>query len=146
MLLGFVRPVEGVEIDRKLNEGVAVERRVRRHPLIRLERELRLLHRLVKIGQREQRHRMGRREIERELQIDEADILAPAPSERGAETIQHLGRARLRGIDQTGGSLPPFLIVSVADVISGCCGSCSSNNLKIFSASSLNSLRDAQLP
>ena len=43
---------------------------------------------------------MRRREIERELQIDEAEILAAAPAERRAEPIEHLGGAGLRRVDQ----------------------------------------------
>ena len=56
--------------------------------------------RFVEIGEREQRQRVRRREIERELQIDEAEILAAAPAERGAETVEHLGGAGLREFDQ----------------------------------------------
>ena len=43
---------------------------------------------------------MRRREIERELEIDEAEILAATTPERGAEPIKHLGGARLRRVDQ----------------------------------------------
>src|SRR6516164_6507130 len=45
---------------------------------------------------------MGRREIERELQIDEPEILAPAPSKRGTEPVEYLGGARLRRVDHQG--------------------------------------------
>src|SRR5262249_57402539 len=41
-------------------------------------------------------------EIERELQIDEAEMLAPAPSKRGTEPVEHLGGARLRRVDHQG--------------------------------------------
>ncbi len=42
---------------------------------------------------------MRRHEIKGELQIDEAEILAAAAPERGAEPVQHLGAARLRRLD-----------------------------------------------
>ena len=94
--LGLVGALERVEIDRQLDLGVAAQRRIRRHALIDLDRELRLLHLLVEVGEREQRQRMVRREIERELQIDEAEVLAAAAAERRAEAVEHLGGAGLR--------------------------------------------------
>ena len=42
---------------------------------------------------------MVRREVERELQIDEADLLA-APPERRADGVERLGGAGLRRVDQ----------------------------------------------
>src|SRR5262245_21215899 len=45
---------------------------------------------------------MRRRKIKRELQVDEAEILAPAPSKRGTEPVEHLGGARLRRVDHQG--------------------------------------------
>ena len=99
-LLGLVGAVERVEIDRQLDLGVAPQRRTRRHALVDLDRELRLLHLLVEIGERQQRERLVRREIERELQIDEAEVLAAAAAERGAEAVEHLGGAGLRRVDQ----------------------------------------------
>ena len=43
---------------------------------------------------------MLRLQIKRKLQIDEPEILAAAPSERGAEAIERFGRAGLRVVDQ----------------------------------------------
>ena len=43
---------------------------------------------------------MVRREIERELQIDEAEILAAPAAERGTEPVQRFGGAGLRIVDQ----------------------------------------------
>src|SRR5712671_7908055 len=44
---------------------------------------------------------MRGREIERKLQVDEPEILAPA-SKRGTEPIENLGGARLRRVDHQG--------------------------------------------
>ena len=98
--LGLVGAIERVEIERHLDLRIALQRRGQRHPLVGLDREFGLLHRLVEVGERQQRQRMRRREIERELQIDEAEILAAAAAERGAEPVEHFGGARLRGVDQ----------------------------------------------
>ena len=82
MLLGLVGAIEAVEIGRHLDRGVAMQRRRRGHSLIDLDRELGLFQPLVKIGEREQRQRMIRREVKRELQIDEARSSPPRrPSE-----------------------------------------------------------------
>ncbi len=97
--LRLVGLVQAVEVERHLDLGIARERRVQRHALIDLVGELRLLHRLVEVAKREQRERMLRHQIERELQIDQPEILAAAAAERGAEPIEHLGRPGLRGID-----------------------------------------------
>ena len=99
-LLALVGAVERVEIGGELDVGIALERRIRRHALIDLERERRLLHLLVEIGERHQRERMARREIDRELQIGEREVLAALAAERGAEAEQHLGGAGLRRVDQ----------------------------------------------
>ena len=96
----LVAAVGGVEIGRELDLRVALQRRTGRHPLVDLDRHLRLLHRLVEIGQRQQRQRMIGREIERELQIDQREILAAAARQRGADAVQRLGGAGLRRIDQ----------------------------------------------
>src|SRR5262249_57597238 len=45
---------------------------------------------------------MRRRKIKRELQVDEAEILAPAPSKRGTKPVEHLGGAHLRRVDHQG--------------------------------------------
>ena len=99
-LLGLVGALEGVEIGRKLDLGVAPQRRILRHALVDLDRQLRVLHLLVEIGERQQRQRLVGREIERKLEIDEAQVLAAAPAERRAEPIEHFGRAGLRRVDQ----------------------------------------------
>ena len=99
-LLGLVGAVERVEIDRELDLGVAPQRRIARHALVDLDRELRVLHLLVEVGERQQRERLVGREIERELQIDQAQVLAAAAAERGAEPVEHLGGAGLRRVDQ----------------------------------------------
>jgi hypothetical protein len=39
-------------------------------------------------------------EIERELQIDQREVLAAAARQRGADAVERLGGARLGGIDQ----------------------------------------------
>ena len=125
--LRLVGALERVEIDRELDLGVALERRGRRDALVDLDRELRLLHRLVEIGERQQRQRVVRREIERELQIDEPEVLAAAPAERRTEAVEHLGGAGLRRISTSGGSAPARVSSSlIASVTSGWCGSASS--------------------
>src|SRR5205823_4974538 len=70
---------------------IAVERRIQQHPFVGFVGEFRLLHRLVEVAERKQGERMRRREIERKLQVDEAEILASLPPKRGAEPIKHLG-------------------------------------------------------
>src|SRR5262249_24237799 len=47
-----------------------------------------------------QSERMRRREIERQLQVDQAEILASAASQRGTEAIKDLSRPQLRSVDQ----------------------------------------------
>src|SRR5262245_21917502 len=42
---------------------------------------------------------MRGREIKRELQVNESEILSAAPAKRGAESIEHLGSPRLRRVD-----------------------------------------------
>ena len=96
MLLRLVGAVERIEIGRHLDRGIAMQRRIRRNALIDLDRQLRLLERFIKIGEREQRQRMVGREIERKLQIDQAEILAAAAAERGAEPVERFGGAGLR--------------------------------------------------
>ena len=96
----LVAAVGGVEIGGKLDLRVALERRTRRHALVDLDRHLRLLHGLIEIGERQQRQRMIGLQIERELQIDQRQILAAAAGQRGADAVQRLGRAGLRRIDQ----------------------------------------------
>ncbi len=96
VLLRLVRAVERIEIGRHLDRGIAMQRRIRRNALIDLDRQLRLLERFVEIGEREQRQRMVGREIERKLEIDQAEILAAAAAERGAEPVERFGGAGLR--------------------------------------------------
>src|SRR5262249_4131567 len=54
------------------------------------------------VAERKQSERMRGREIERKLQVDEPEILAPAPSKRGTEPVEHLGGARLRRVNHQG--------------------------------------------
>ena len=96
----LVAAVGRIEIGRELDLRVALQRRTRRHALIDLDRHLRLLHRLVEIGERQQRQRMVRLQIERELQIDQREVLAAAAGQRRADAVERLGRASLRRIDQ----------------------------------------------
>ena len=96
----LVAAVGGIEIGRELDLRIALQRRIGRHALIDLDRHLRLLDRFIEIGERQQRHRMAGLQIERELQIDQREILAAAAGQRGADAVQRLGRAGLRGIDQ----------------------------------------------
>src|SRR5262245_16892755 len=42
---------------------------------------------------------MRGREIKRELQVNESEILPAAPAKRGAESVEHLGSPRLRRVD-----------------------------------------------
>ena len=100
VLLCLVRLVERIEIGRHLDGGVAMQRRTRRHALIDLDRQFRLLQRFIKIGEREQGQRMVGRQIERELQIDEREILAAAAAERGADAVQRFAAAGLRARHQ----------------------------------------------
>ena len=96
----FVAAVHTVEIGGELNLRVALQRRSRRHTLVDLDRHLRLLDRLVEIGERQQCERMVRRKMERQLQIDQREIFAAAPDQRGADAVERLGAAGLCGIDQ----------------------------------------------
>src|SRR5262249_59544091 len=91
----LVRAVKRIQVQRKLDLRVAVKRRTQRQALVDLVGKFRLLHRLVEIAQREQRQRMRGREIERQLQVNEPEILPSAPAERGAEPVKHLGGTRL---------------------------------------------------
>ena len=96
VLLRLVRAVERIEIGRHLDCGVAMQRRIRRNALVGLDRQFRLLERFIEIGEREQRQRMVGLERERQLQIDQAEILAAAAAERGAEAVERFGGAGLR--------------------------------------------------
>src|SRR5262249_11807807 len=104
-----------IQVERELDLRIAVKRRSQRHPLVGLVSQFRLLHRLVEVAERKQSERMRRREIERELQIDEAEILAPAPSKRGTEPVEHLGGARLRRVDHQGKLLAGVELVGRLD-------------------------------
>src|SRR5713101_5150811 len=97
---GFIAALGGVEVGSQLNLRVALQRRTRRHALVDLDRHRRLLHRLIEIGQRQQRQRMIGVEVQRELQIDQREILAAAARQRRADAVQRLGGAGLRRIDQ----------------------------------------------
>ncbi len=99
-LLGLVGAIERIEIGGDLDVRVAPQRRRRRNAVVYLDRQLGLLERLVEVGERQQRHRVRRLEIERKLQIDQRQIFAAAASDRGAEAVQRFGGAGLRGIDQ----------------------------------------------
>src|SRR5260370_25482498 len=94
--------MERIKVERELDLRIAVKRRSQRHPLVGLVGQFRLLHRLVEVAERKQSERMRGREIERELQVDEPEILAPAPAKRGTEPVEHLGGARLRRVDPPG--------------------------------------------
>src|SRR5262249_57976685 len=71
--------------------------------------------RLVEVAERQQGERMRGREIERELQVDEAEILPPAPPKRGTEPVEHLGSARLRRVDHQGELLASLELVGRLD-------------------------------
>ena len=73
--------------------------RGRWHAIIELDRQFRLLHRRIKIGERDQRQRVRRLQIERELQIDEAKVFAAAAADPGAHAVECFGRALLRRTD-----------------------------------------------
>src|SRR5207248_9888333 len=107
----LIGAIERIEIERELDLRVAVQRRRQWHPLIDLVSEFRLLHRLIEIAKRQQRERMRGREIERELQVNESEIFAAAPAKRGAESIEHLGSARLRRVDHQWELLAGFELV-----------------------------------
>ena len=146
MLLGLVGAIERIEIGRELDLGVALQRRIRRHALVDLDRQLRLLHLLVEIGERQQRQRMVGREIERELQIDEAEILAAAAAERGAEAVERFGGAGLRR-STSGGNFLPALSLSIASTTSGWRGNALVEGLEDLERLVLGvPLRDSQLP
>ena len=59
MLLRLVGAIEAIEIGGHLDGGIAMQRRSRRNAFIDLDRQLRLLQQLVKIGERQQRQRMS---------------------------------------------------------------------------------------
>ena len=99
-LLGFVGTIERVEVGRHLDLGVARQRRTRRHALIGLDREIGLFQLLVEVAERQQRHRLRRLEIKRELQIDQRKVLAAAAADRGPEPVERLGGAGLSEFDE----------------------------------------------
>ncbi len=96
LLLGLVGAIERIEIDRELDLRIARQRRTRRHPLVSLDRKLGLFQILVEVAERQQRHRVRRLQIKRELQIDQRQILAAAAADRGAEPVERFGGAGLR--------------------------------------------------
>ena len=96
----LVAAIGGVEVDGELDLRIAPQRRVGRHALIDLDRHRRLLHRFIEIGQRQQRQRMIGRKIQRELQIDQREVLAATARQRCADPVKRLGGAGLRRIDQ----------------------------------------------
>ena len=96
VLLRFVGTVEAVEVGGHLNGGIAVQRRVRRNAFVNLDRKLGLLQRLIKIGERKKRQRMCRGEKQRELEIDQTEILAATATERGAESVERFSATGLR--------------------------------------------------
>src|SRR5205085_196502 len=98
--LRLVGAFQAIETERALDLRIALHWRGRRQPIIDIDRQLDLLDRFIEIGERQQRHRVRRREIKRKLEIDEAEILAAAPSERRAETLERLGGARLGRINE----------------------------------------------
>ncbi len=67
---------------------------------MRLCGEFGLLDLLVEVGERKQRKRLVRHEVERKLQIDQPEIFAAAAAERGAEAVKHLVGTGLRIVDQ----------------------------------------------
>src|SRR6516164_10508497 len=95
MLLRLVGPVKAVEIGRHLDSGVAVQGRTRRNAIVDLDRKLRLLERFIEIGERQKGKWMIGAEEERELQIDQAQVLSASPAKRGAEAIKCLSGTRL---------------------------------------------------
>src|SRR5262249_25470011 len=96
----LVRAVKGIEIERQLNLRIARQGRSQRHAFVGLVGELRLLHRFIEIAKRKQRERMRRREIESQLQVDQAEILTAAAPEHGPEAIENLRSTQLRGVDE----------------------------------------------
>ena len=110
ILIASLAAVGGVEIGGELDLRVALQRRVRRHALVDLDRHLRLLHGLVEIGERQQRQRMVGLQIQRELQIDQRQILAAARVSAALMPQQRLGGAGLRHESTSGGSFLPALV------------------------------------
>src|SRR5581483_3951177 len=96
----LVAAVGTVEISGELDLRIALQRRVRGNAFIDLDRHLRLLHRFIEIGEREQCQRMIGLEVERKLQIDQREILATAARQRGTDAVKRLGRTGLRRINQ----------------------------------------------
>src|SRR6185312_7143828 len=91
MVFRLSSAVERIEIGRHLDRSVTMQRRRRGDALVGLDRELGLLQRLVKIGERQKRQRMIGLQIKRELQIDETEVLPAAAAERRAETVERFG-------------------------------------------------------
>src|SRR6266511_4071957 len=58
---------------------------------------------------------MRGREIERQLQVNEPEILAATAAERGAEPIEHFGGARLRRVHHHGQLLSRLELVDGLD-------------------------------
>ena len=106
----LVAAVGGVEIGGELDLRVALQRRIRRHALVDLDRHRRLLHRLVEIGQRQQRQRMVGLQVQRELQIDQRRD----PRRRGASAWRRCRtaprRRRPARESTSGGSFLPALV------------------------------------
>ena len=110
--LGLVAAFERIEAERALDLGVAMHRRRCRHPLVGPDRDFGFLHVLEQIGERDQRHRVARRQIDCELQIDEAKLLGAPPREDRAQVIKRFRGARLRRIDH---QRQPLAGIDVAD-------------------------------
>src|SRR5262249_59678191 len=93
----------------------AVEWRIQQHPFIGFVGEVRLLQRIVEVAERKQGERMRWREVERKLQVDEADILSSLPSKRGAEPMEHLGGTGLGRVHHQGELLAGLELVGRFD-------------------------------
>jgi len=76
-----------------LDRGIAIQRRVFRDLGVDLQRLLRLLEGLVQVGERQQRQRVVRRQIDGKLQIQQTEVLAAAAPERRSDAVQRLGPA-----------------------------------------------------
>ena len=101
--------LDRVEIGRELDLRVALEQRIGRHPLIGLDGELRTLDRLVEVAERQQRQRMRRLEVERELQVDQRQVLTRRAGSARRRCRRALRRRRpARELTSGGIFLPAF--------------------------------------
>ena len=104
-LLRLVDALELIEVERLADVDARLQRRALGDAIVGGDGGLVALGRLVGVGERGQRERGIRRQIERELQVDRADADAAFAGQRLAQTVERLRQALGGGGDQQLGAL-----------------------------------------